>query len=84
MARIDTTGSDQRGGVAPPAPTDETQGAAAGAADTLTTCSKPAPRLRRTKGGAGFAAGSTPKKSYRPATSSRPRPAGKKPDSGPR
>ena len=84
MAQIGTTRSGQRGGVAPPpAPADETQDGAAGAAYTLNTCRKPAVRLRTTRGGAGAAAGSTPKKSYRPSGSARPRPAGKKPDSGP-
>jgi hypothetical protein len=43
---------------------------------------KPAPHLRTTRGGAGSTAGATPKKSYRPSASSRPRPAGKKQDSG--
>jgi hypothetical protein len=40
------------------------------------------PHLRTTRGGAGSTAGATPKKAYRPSASSRPRPAGKKPDSG--
>jgi hypothetical protein len=39
---------------------------------------KPAPHVRTTRGGAGSTAGATPKKSYRPSASSRPRPAGKK------
>ena len=39
------------------------------------------PHLRTTRGGAGSTAGATPKKAYRPSASSRPRPAGKKPDS---
>jgi hypothetical protein len=85
MAQMDATGSEQRGGVAPPpAPADETQDGAAGAAYSLTTCRKAVPRLSTTRGGAGVAAGATPKKSYRPSGSARPRPAGKKPDSGPR
>ncbi len=85
MAQIGITGSEQRGGVAPPpAPADETQDGAAGAAYTLRTCRKPVPHLRTTRGGAGSAAGATPKKSYRPSGSARPRPAGKKPDSEPR
>jgi hypothetical protein len=46
--------------------------------------SRPAPRLGSTKGGAGATAGATPKKAYRPSRSSKARPAGKKPDSGPR
>jgi hypothetical protein len=83
MSQIGATGSEQRGGVAPPpAHADETENGAAGAAHTLTTCRKPVPRLQTTRGGAGSAAGSTPKKSYRPSGSARPRPAGKKPDSG--
>ena len=41
---------------------------------------RPVPRLRTTRGGAGSTAGATPKKAYRPSASSRPRPAGKKPD----
>jgi hypothetical protein len=43
---------------------------------------KPAPHVRTTRGGAGSAAGATPKKAYRPSASSKSRPAGKKPDSG--
>jgi hypothetical protein len=43
---------------------------------------RPGAHLRTTRGGAGSTAGATPKKSYRPSTSSRPRPAGKKPDHG--
>jgi hypothetical protein len=38
--------------------------------------------LRTTRGGAGSTAGATPKKSYRPSATLRPRPAGKKPDHG--
>jgi hypothetical protein len=44
--------------------------------------SRPSPHLRSTRGGSGSAAGSTPKKAYRPSASKRPRPAGKKADSG--
>lgn len=83
MAQIGATGSEQRGGVAPPPPrTDETQDGASGAGSTLKTCRTPVPHLRTTRGGAGAAAGATPKKAHRPSGSSRPRPAGKKPDSG--
>jgi hypothetical protein len=39
-------------------------------------------RRQSTKGGSGSAAGATPKKEHRPATSSGHRPAGKKPDPG--
>jgi hypothetical protein len=45
---------------------------------------RPPAQLRRTRGGAGSVAGATPKKAYRPSASSRRRPSGKKPDTGPR
>ena len=38
-------------------------------------------RRDSTRGGAGAAAGSTPKKAHRPSAASKHRPAGKKPDS---
>ncbi len=44
---------------------------------------KPKPRLRTTKGGAGAAAGATPKKTPRPSSRPRRPKAGKKPDKGP-
>jgi hypothetical protein len=52
-----------------------------GSEQVLKGWDRPAPHLRTTRGGAGSTAGATPKKTYRP--SSRPRPAGKKPDHGP-
>jgi hypothetical protein len=45
---------------------------------------KASPRVRSTRGGSGAAAGSTPKKEHRPGVAGRHRPAGKKPDAGPR
>jgi hypothetical protein len=45
---------------------------------------RPPAQLRSTRGGAGSVAGATPKKAYRPSASSRRRPSGKKPDTGPR
>jgi hypothetical protein len=43
---------------------------------------RPSSHKTSTRGGSGASAGSTPKKSYRPSASSRPRPAGKKPSGG--
>jgi len=46
---------------------------------TVQSTWRPAPtRKRTTRGGSGAAAGGTPKKAYRPSSSSRPKPAGKK------
>jgi hypothetical protein len=44
---------------------------------------QPAPRLRSTRGGAGAAAGATPKKASRPRSVARPRRAGKKAETYP-
>jgi len=80
METFETARSDSDGGPPPPVPADASAGAQR---HTLRTWVTPSPHLLSTRGGAGSAAGSTPKKAYRPPTSKRPRPAGKKPDAGP-
>jgi hypothetical protein len=61
---------------------DATRDAETGNEQALKGWGRSASHVRTTRGGAGSTAGATPKKTYRPSASSRPRPAGKKPDSG--
>ena len=80
------TGTQSRPEDVPP-PAGQSSGAAqppAVGAESHAAADRAAPHLRSTRGGSGHAAGATPKKAHRPSASSRPRPAGKKPDSGPR
>ena len=80
METIETARSDGDGGPPPPpVPADIAAEAQGGASRPWATSP---PHLRSTRGGAGSAAGATPKKAYRPPTSKRPRPAGKRPDAG--
>jgi hypothetical protein len=82
MESFDTAGDASVRGESPPgAQTDDAPAADGGAQPAA---ARPSPQRRSTKGGVGKVAGATPKKAYRPSTSSRPRPAGKKPDPGPR
>lgn len=78
MAAFDTAGAG--GEETPPPARHETSGT--DEARTDKPAGRPPSYRRSTRGGSGSAAGATPKKSYRPTASSRPRPAGKKPDTG--
>jgi hypothetical protein len=79
MESFETVRSNDDGGPPPPVAADDPAGQQG---QVLKPWTKPSPHLRSTRGGAGSAAGSTPKKAYRPRKSKHPRPAGKKPDAG--
>jgi hypothetical protein len=82
MASFDTTTGEAARPLAQTAAGQESRAEASQA--TQQSWRQPLRDVRTTRGGAGSAAGATPKKAYRPSASARPRPAGKKPDSHPR
>jgi hypothetical protein len=64
----------------PPGQTGDVHGDGGDAQEAHRVWRPASTRRHSTRGGSGTAAGSTPKKAYRPSSSSRHRPAGKKPD----
>jgi hypothetical protein len=84
MESFDTARGGPAGETAPPpSPADDRQ-STANATPQPDRGKRSGAHLRTTKGGSGTAAGATPKKASRPSGSQRRRPAGKKPDPGPR
>lgn len=83
MEHTGATDGEVRDGAAPPGQWDDAQQEATREEQAGRVSRQTVPQRRSTRGGSGTAAGSTPKKAYRPSTTSRSRPGGKRPDAGP-